>query len=117
MSFVSVYVTAAHHAEALRISRALLRARLIACANILRHVDSLYWWKGRIERSREVALILKTRRAHLKALVRAVRAMHSYETPCIVAWQVPGGDARYLKWVEAETTVKPAQRRRLARSR
>lgn len=110
MTISLVYITASSRAEADRIARALLDARLAACVNILGPIRSLYRWKGRVCRGREVAMLAKTRADRVPALVRAVRAAHSYDLPAIVAVPVQGGHAAFLEWVGEET--RPAQRRR-----
>jgi periplasmic divalent cation tolerance protein len=105
-----VYMTAKDRGEARRIASALVERRLAACANLLGGIESVYRWEGRIERSREVALIAKTQAALFPKLRAAVRALHSYTVPCIVALPVAAGDPPFLRWIEAETA--PAPRRR-----
>lgn len=103
MDFVSVYVTCPNEDVAERIARDLLDQRLVACANILPTVRSLYRWEGRIEDAREVAMFMKTRRAHVPRIEAAVRVLHPYKTPCIVAFDLAGGHGAYLEWVANET--------------
>ena len=104
MEFVSVYVTCPDEATAERIARDLLARRLVACANILPGVRSLYRWEGAIQDDREVAMFMKTRRALVPALEQAVRALHPYKVPCVVALALVGGGADYLEWVGKETS-------------
>lgn len=115
------YVTAKDGAEARRIAEAAVAERLAACANLLGPIRSVYRWKGRVERGREVALILKTRRALVKRLAARIGELHSYDCPCVVALPILGGHAPYLDWVRAETAparhaVSPAGGSRRARS-
>ncbi len=98
-----VYATAADAAEARRIGRAVVAARLAACANILPGMRSVYWWQGKLEEGREAVLILKTTEERLEALVARVKELHSYDCPCIEALPVVGGHAAYLDWVAQET--------------
>lgn len=98
-----VYMTASDRAEAVRIGKALVRERLAACVNVLGPIASVYRWKGRVERAREVAFIAKTRRSLVTKLTARVKALHSYETPCVVAVRIAGGHRAYLAWVAAET--------------
>jgi periplasmic divalent cation tolerance protein len=100
---LSIYVVAADDAEAERIAEALVAERLAACVNILGRVRSVYRWQGQVERAEEVALIAKTRADLFEPLATRVRALHSYETPAIVAWPIVAGDQAYLDWIEAET--------------
>jgi periplasmic divalent cation tolerance protein len=100
---ISVYIVAADMAEAEGIAEVLVAERLAACVNILGGVRSIYRWQGAVERSDEVAMIAKTTDAVFDALAARVRALHSYDTPAIVAWPIVAGDAAYLAWIEAET--------------
>ena len=101
----SVYVTCPDEETARRIARELLERRLVACANLL-PVASLYRWNGAIEEAREVAMFLKTTKARVPEVARAVAELHPYEVPCAVAFELDGGHAPYYAWVDAET--KPA---------
>jgi periplasmic divalent cation tolerance protein len=100
---ISVYIVAADMAEADRIAEALVAERLAACVNILGGVRSIYRWEGAVERADEVAMIAKTTEALFDRLAARVRALHSYDTPAIVAWPIVAGDAAYLEWIGAET--------------
>lgn len=104
MTSRSVYVTTATRAEAVTIGRALVEARLVACANVLDNVTSIYWWEGQVESDSEVALIAKTRAELVDAVVDKIKALHSYDVPCVVAWDVVGGNPDYLSWIENETS-------------
>ena len=99
---VLIYVTTSTLEEAGRIGRALVESRLAACANVLGPVQSVYWWDGAVQTGDEAALILKTREDCVEALVARVKALHSYEVPCVATLPVAGGNADFLKWVETE---------------
>lgn len=98
-----VYVTAADVAEAERIGRAVVEERLAACANILPGMRSIYWWDGKVNEAHEAVLILKTVPAHLAALTQRVKALHSYEVPCVAALEARPGNPDYFTWIAAET--------------
>ena len=100
---ISVYIVAADTDEANRIADALVGERLAACVNILGSVRSVYRWQGQVERADEVALIAKTTTTLFDSLAARVRALHSYDTPAIVAWPIVAGDAAYLDWIAVET--------------
>lgn len=104
MSEVLVYMTAANAEEAGRIGRSLVERRLAACANLLGPIRSFYWWDGTVQDDAEVALIAKTRAELVPELTAAVRAMHSYQVPCVVALPIAGGNPDFLAWVQAETS-------------
>lgn len=96
---VVVLVTCGKGAEARRIARTLVAERLAACVNIVPRIESIYRWKGRVERAREVLLAIKTTRRRYPALERRVRELHSYDLPEIVALPLHAGSASYLRWV------------------
>lgn len=98
--YILVYVTAASPEEAERIGTALVREKLAACANILPVVTSVYVWQGRLERSAETLCLLKTRRENFCRLEARVKALHSYEVPCITAVPLVEGSAPYLRWID-----------------
>jgi periplasmic divalent cation tolerance protein len=98
---IVVLVTAADAAEAERIARAALEAKLAACANLVPGLRSFYWWEGQIERAEEVMVLFKTRREKLEALVAVVREHHSYDVFAAVALPVLGGNPEYLHWIDA----------------
>jgi periplasmic divalent cation tolerance protein len=92
-------MTAATAEEAERIASMLIEVRLAACVQILPSIRSVYRWKGELVRENEVLLSAKTTREKFAELDRAVRAIHSYETPEIVALPVTVASEPYLKWL------------------
>ena len=98
---ILVFMTAANREEAARLADMLVGSRLAACVQLLPEIESVYRWQGNIERQEETLLLAKTSREKFSELERAVRAIHSYETPEIVATQIIDGSAPYLKWLEA----------------
>ena len=104
-AFRWVYVTCKDRAEAQKIGSLAVKKRLAACANWF-PVRSVYWWKGRMERASESALVLKTTAGRTKALIAAIKKAHSYEVPCIEALPILEGNPDYLKWIRDETREK-----------
>ncbi len=98
-----VYMTTGTQAEARRIGRALVEARLAACVNIIPGMNSMYWWEGELQDDNETVLIAKTREELLADLIDKVKAMHSYECPCVVALPIEAGNPAYLDWLAQET--------------
>lgn len=96
---IVVLIAAANRAEAARLAEMLVGAGLAACVQILPPMDSVYRWKGTIERATEVLLIAKTARSKFEEVDREVRAHHSYETPEIIALPVTASSAPYLEWL------------------
>lgn len=99
----TVYVTASSRAEAMKIASAVVSERLAACANVMDGLTSIYHWQGQVQEDAEAALLLKTRADLFDRLAARIRELHSYETPCIVAWPLVAADADYLAWIKAET--------------
>lgn len=98
-----IYMTCADAGEAETIGRMLVEKRLAACVNILPGMRSLYWWRGEVERAEEAVLIAKTRTDLVEELTAAVKAVHGYEVPCVVALPVTGGNPDFLAWIGSET--------------
>jgi periplasmic divalent cation tolerance protein len=99
---IIVFMTAPNGEEATRLADLVIGAHLAACVQILPEMESVYRWQGKIERQSEILLIAKTTAAKFADLEREVRALHSYDTPEIVAVPLVAGSAPYLKWL-AET--------------
>ena len=100
-----VLVTCASMGEARRIGKTVVEKRLAACANILPvAVESVYRWKGKVERAREVLMIMKTTAGKLRALEREVKRMHSYDVPEFIVLPVVEGSREYLAWLSDSTT-------------
>ena len=100
-SHVLVLVTAPDLKTARTLAKAALTARLIACANFVPKIESHYWWRGTIEQSTEVLMILKTTRRRLAALEKLILTKHPYDTPEFVIVPLESGTAAYLDWLTA----------------
>jgi len=96
---IIVLMTAANRGEAERIAEMLVHKRLAACVQILPEMQSVYRWKGEIQREAEFLLLAKSIRDRFEDLEREVRAIHTYETPEIVALPVTAGSEAYLRWL------------------
>ena len=95
-------MTAASREEADRIAELLVSAQLAACVQILPEIESVYRWQGGVKREKEILLLAKTVASRFDELESRVRAMHSYETPEIIAVPVTDSSAPYLGWLLAE---------------
>ena len=102
---IVVFMTAANGEEATRLADMLVGAHLAACVQILPEMESVYRWDGKVERQAEVLLIAKTIRGKFDELEREVRALHSYDTPEIVAIPILTGSAPYLEWLNQATNL------------
>jgi periplasmic divalent cation tolerance protein len=96
---IIVFMTASNGEEAARLADMLVGAHLAACVQILPEMESVYRWQGKIERAPEILLLAKTTKSKFEELEREVRALHSYDTPEIIAVPVVAGSARYLEWL------------------
>lgn len=96
---IVVFMTAATGEEATRLADMLVGAHLAACVQIMPEMESVYRWQGKVERQAEVLLIAKTTRGKFDELEREVRALHSYDTPEIVAVPIVAGSTPYLEWL------------------
>jgi len=100
---LQVVTTCSSEAEARRIGRALVEMRLAACAQVGGPVRSTYWWQGKAEEAAEWVCILKCTAKRYAEVEAAIKRMHSYTIPEIIAVPVEMGNIEYLKWLEAET--------------
>ena len=96
---IVVFLTASNGEEATRLADLLIGAHLAACVQILPEMESVYRWQGKIERQSEILLIAKTTAGKFAELEREVRALHSYETPEIIAVPLIAGSTPYLEWL------------------
>jgi periplasmic divalent cation tolerance protein len=87
--------------------RRLLGERLIACANVVPGLASVFRWNGSIQRESEVLILMKTRRTAVKRLVARITEMHPYEVPELLALPVESASAAYSRWVAMETAEVP----------
>jgi len=101
-----VLVTAASKQEAVRIGRALVKAELAACVNLLPGIRSIFRWEGKVSEEREVLLIGKSRSDLFGRLAAEVKRLHSYKVPEVIAFPIVYGAADYLAWIE-KSTRKP----------
>jgi periplasmic divalent cation tolerance protein len=97
--YVIVLVTTANKQEAEKIAQHLLKQRLIACANIVGPVSSLFHWSGKVEAAEEYLIFMKSRKDLFDKLAETVKALHSYEVPEILVLPIVGGSKEYLAWL------------------
>ncbi len=98
--YIMVFVTVPDKKTADKIIKSVLAKKLAACVNISKNIDSYYWWKGKIEQSKELLLIMKTVKSKFKLLEKDIKKNHPYEVPEIIAADISLGNKEYLKWIE-----------------
>jgi periplasmic divalent cation tolerance protein len=95
--------TAPDGEQAARIARALVDERLIACANLVPGLTSIYRWQGEVQVDAEVLLLMKTRRSLVRRLKERLPQLHPYQVPELVVTEIEDGLEPYCRWVLGET--------------
>lgn len=101
------YVTAPNEFVARDLSRRLVESRLAACVNIVKTIESIYEWKGKIESDNETLLIIKSHSSKSKELSEFVLKNHPYDCPEVITLDVSSGSEAYLKWVHETISKEP----------
>jgi len=101
--YLQVLTTTDRRAEAERLARAAVEARLAACAQVTGPVASTYWWDGAVDSAEEWQVWFKTAADRYDALAGFLREQHSYEVPEIIATEIVAGSPDYLGWVREQT--------------
>ena len=96
---IVVLITTKDSDEADKIAMALTQEKLIACANIVKSIQSVFWWEGKVNYSDETLMIIKTQNHHFNKIVEKVRSLHSYSVPEVIALPIIDGNPDYLKWL------------------
>jgi len=98
--YVQVLTTAGSEEEAGVIAALLVERKLAACVQVVGPIASRYRWQGAIEETQEWQCLAKTTRAAYEAIEAAIREVHSYDEPEIIATPILAGSAGYLAWIE-----------------
>jgi periplasmic divalent cation tolerance protein len=96
-----VLTTVANADEGERLANLIVESELAACVQILPPIISIYRWEGKLEKSSEILLLIKTTRAAYPALEKLIKEKHSYQTPEIISLPVETGLKVYLDWLTA----------------
>lgn len=104
---IVVFMTASGADEARRIAQQLVESQLAACVQLLPEIESIYRWNGEVQREKEVLILVKTTADNFAELEHSVRAMHSYETPEIVAVRISDVSEPYQTWLNEN--VRPGR--------
>lgn len=100
-----VYMTAKDKEEAVMIGEKLIGSKLAACINIFGNIESVFMWEGKVAQDTEVAFIAKTTADKVPELVEMVKALHSYDVPCIISLPISNGNPDFIGWI-AESVGK-----------
>ena len=107
---IVILVTAKNVREANKIANKLIETKLIACANVIKGVHSIFRWKGKVDKANEALLILKSQKSCLPKIVKTVKKYHSYDVPEIIALQIIDGSSDYLNWVKKNCSALESQK-------
>ena len=107
MAFIQMMTTTETKEQAQTIARHLVDKKLAACVQITGPVESLYSWKGKIEKAREWLCLIKTREDLFPKIESAIKELHTYETPEIIAVPMIKVGKDYRKWMQKSLTEKP----------
>ena len=99
---IQVVTTVGERSDAEKIARILLEKRLAACVQIVGPVTSSYWWRGRIETEEEWLCFIKSSESHYEDVERAIKGIHPYEIPEVIAMPIIAGLPDYLMWLNGE---------------
>jgi periplasmic divalent cation tolerance protein len=102
-SFIQVFTTVEKREDARKIAEVVVGRRLAACVQVVGPIGSTYWWKGKIEDAEEWLCLMKTRKELYGKLEAAVKSVHPYEEPEIIALPIVEGSEGYLRWIEENT--------------
>ncbi len=96
---ILIYSAFSNKEEAEKIAEALIREKLAACVDILAS-DSVYAGEGKIEKSKEVVAIIKTRKINFKKVEKFISKNHSYKIPCIAGIPIRKVNKKYFHWLK-----------------
>jgi periplasmic divalent cation tolerance protein len=97
---VTLYATFPDAGSAQEIVTVLVTERLVACANVLPGITSVFRWDGKVQARAEAAAILKTSAGSADRAIARLKALHPDDVPCVTMWPVENGFAPYLRWVK-----------------
>ncbi len=105
-TYIQISTTTETKELAQKIAKYLVEQKLAACVQISGPIESTYRWKGNIERASEFLCLIKTRTSLFKKVEAAIKKLHPYETPEIIAVPITQGSKDYLNWLDTETENK-----------
>jgi len=97
------FVTAGNENNAMKIANILVEKRLAPCVSVIPSLKSVYRWQGKVEKSDEFLLIIKSRKTLSKDIIQTVRENHTYTVPEVVFMDIAAGNEEYLDWMGANT--------------
>lgn len=102
MDYRLIYVTMPDDRSARQMAKSIVIERLAACANLIPGADSFYWWEGVVQEEKESVVMFKTTEDKQTDLIDRIRALHPYDTPCIICLPINDGYGPFLEWIDQE---------------
>lgn len=102
--YIQIEWTCSSLEEGRKIARDLVDQRLVACANLVPHIESIYHWEGKVEADQEVKVLLKTESVHFEAIKSYIETHASYDVPAILVFSIEEGNGNYLRWLSEAVT-------------
>ena len=93
------YITCSKKKEAHNIAAFLVKRKLVACANIINSIDSIFLWGGKVKKAKEVLVVGKTMNKNVQKIINSVKKLHSYDVPCVIFFDIKNGNTDFLKWI------------------
>ena len=93
------YITCPKKKEAHKIAAFLVKKKLVACANVIYNVDSVFTWKGKVTKAKEILIVGKTMNKNVQKIIKSVKKLHSYKIPCVIFFDIKNGNTDFLKWI------------------
>jgi len=94
--------------DAQSLAKNLLEERVCACVNIIKGVESHFWWEQKLDTSQEALLIIKTKEALFGKLRTAIENNHPYEVPEVISFNIDRINQKYLDWLNKEANASPS---------
>ncbi len=104
--YIQVFTTTEKREDAEKIAKTLVEKRLAACVQIVGPIASTYWWKGNVDTAEEWLCFIKSKSSLYAKLEKAIKEIHPYETPEIIATPIFAGSKEYLDWLKNELRKK-----------
>ncbi|MBN1843044.1 MAG: divalent-cation tolerance protein CutA [Deltaproteobacteria bacterium] len=101
-TYVQVVTTTETREDGKKIAKALVEKRLAACVQLVGPIVSTYWWKDNVETAEEWQCLIKSKKSLYGKVEKAIKLLHPYETPEIIALPIVSGSDDYLEWLNGE---------------
>ena len=98
-SYIIVFCTTPSHEVSNQIAEKCIKKKIAACCNIIPGVKSIYEWEGKVEKSEEQLIIIKSTEDNFKAIENTINTIHPYDVPEIISVKINNGNELYLKWI------------------